>query len=52
MLTLSSESGEFRTYTNALKVGLDCVLMQNGKIVSYGSRQLDLEKNHATHDFE
>ncbi|XXG85370.1 hypothetical protein AAC387_Pa11g0457 [Persea americana] len=36
-----------------LKVGLGCVLMQNGKVIAYGSRKLkEHEKNYATHDLE
>lgn len=33
--------------------GLDCVLMQEGKVVAYGSRQLKThERNYPTHDLE
>ena len=33
--------------------GLGCVLMQSGKVVAYGSRQLKTrEKNYPTHDLE
>ena len=40
-------------YSDASKVGLGVVLMQNGKVVAYGSRQLkDHEKNYPTHDLE
>ena len=40
-------------YSDASKVGLGAVLMQNGKVVAYGSRQLkDHEKNYPTHDLE
>ena len=40
-------------YTDGSNVGLCCVLMQNGKVVAYGSRHLrEHEKNYATHDLE
>lgn len=40
-------------YCDALKMGLGGVLMQNGKVVSYASRQLRIhEKNYPTHDLE
>lgn len=34
-----------------LEKGLGCVLMQEGKIISYASRQ-PYEKNYLTHDLE
>ena len=53
VLTLPSGSGGFVIYTDASNVGLGCVLMQNDKVVAYGSRQLkEHEKNYATHDLE
>jgi hypothetical protein len=43
----------FDIYRDALRQGLGCVLMQNGKAVSYASRQLrKLEENYQTHDLE
>ena len=40
-------------FSDASKVGLGAVLMQNGKIVAYASRQLkDHERNYLTHDLE
>ena len=40
-------------YSDASKLGLGCVLMQNGKVVAYASRQLKIhEQNYATHDLE
>ena len=40
-------------YCDASKIGLGGVLMQNGKVVTYVSRQLRiLEKNYPTHDLE
>lgn len=40
-------------YCDASKMGLGGVLMQNGQVVAYASRQLRaLEKNYPTHDLE
>ena len=53
VLTLPSGSGGYTIFTVALNKGLGCVLMQDGKVVAYGSRQLkDHEKNYVTHDLE
>ena len=38
---------------DASGIGLGCVLMQSGRVIAYGSRQLkEHEKNYATHDLE
>ena len=40
-------------YSDALRIGLGCVFMQDGKVVAYASRQLKLhEQNYPTHDLE
>ena len=40
-------------YCDASRVGLGCVLMQNGKVIAYASRQLRIhELNYPTHDLE
>ena len=40
-------------FSDASFNGLECVLMQEGKVVAYASRQLKLhEKNYHTHDLE
>ncbi|GMH11794.1 hypothetical protein Nepgr_013635 [Nepenthes gracilis] len=53
ILTISDCSGDFEVYCDASKFGLSCVLMQKGKFVAYGSRQLKThEKNYPTHDLE
>ena len=40
-------------YSDASRIGLGCVLMQDGKVVAYASRQLKPhEKNYPTHDLE
>ena len=40
-------------YCDASRVGLRCVLMQSGRVVAYGFRQLkNHEQNYPTHDME
>ena len=40
-------------YSDASRIGLGCVLMQDGKVVAYASRQLKLhEQNYPTHVLE
>jgi hypothetical protein len=40
-------------YCDASHLGLGCVLMQEGKVIAYASRQLRKpEKNYPTHDLE
>ena len=44
---------EYAMYSDASKIGLGCVLMQDGKVVEYASRQLKShEQNHPTHDLD
>ncbi|KAG8492659.1 hypothetical protein CXB51_010105 [Gossypium anomalum] len=44
---------EFVIYSDASMNGLGCVLMQEGKVIGYASRQLKPhEKNYPTHDLE
>jgi hypothetical protein len=53
ILTLPSGSGGFVIYSDASRKGLGCVLMQNGKVIAYASRQLkNHETNYPTHDLE
>jgi hypothetical protein len=53
VLTLPSGTGGFVIYSNASYKGLGCVLMQNGKVIAYASRQLKVhERNYLTHDLE
>ena len=43
----------FTLYTNASRIRIGGVLIQNGKVVAYSSRQLkEHEKNYPTHDLE
>ena len=40
-------------YSDASRKGMDCVLMQNGKVIAYGFRQLKQhEQNYPTHELE
>ncbi|KAA3461478.1 DNA/RNA polymerases superfamily protein [Gossypium australe] len=53
-LLVQPESGkEFVIYSGVSLNGLGCVLMQEGKVIAYASRQLKLhEKNYPMHDLE
>nr|CAE03957.2 OSJNBb0085H11.6 [Oryza sativa Japonica Group] len=43
----------FQVYCDASRLGLGCVLMQDGKVVAYASRKLrPHENNYPTHDLE
>ncbi|KAL0533824.1 hypothetical protein IC582_028095 [Cucumis melo] len=53
VLTVLDGSGSFVIYSDASKKGLGCLLMQQGKLVAYASRQLKShEQNYLTHDLE
>ena len=53
VLTLPEGTDGFVVYCDASRVRLGCVLMQNGKVIAYASRQLKVhEKNYPTHDLE
>ncbi|KAL0536821.1 hypothetical protein IC582_025783 [Cucumis melo] len=53
VLIVPDGSGSFVIYSDASKKGLGCVLMQQGKVVAYASRQLKShEQNYPTHDLE
>ena len=44
---------DFVIFSNASGKGLDCVLMQNGKVIAYASRHLKTyEHNYPMHDLE
>ncbi|KAA3471063.1 DNA/RNA polymerases superfamily protein [Gossypium australe] len=53
-MLVQPESGkEFVVYSDISLNGLDCLLMQEGKVVAYASRQLKPnKKNYLTHDIE
>jgi hypothetical protein len=53
VLALPTESSNFVVYSDAFKKDLGCVLMQNGNVIAYASRQLKLyEHNYPTHDLK
>ena len=53
ILTIPSASSKFVVYSDASYQGLGYVLMQDGKVVAYASRQLKpYERNYPTHDLE
>ena len=53
VLVLPSPSEPFVVYCDASKMGLGRVLMHDGKVVAYASRQLRVhERNYPTHDLE
>jgi hypothetical protein len=53
VLTLPDIKKDFVVYCDASSQGLGCVLMQEGKVVAYASRQLKKhKKNYPTHDLE
>ena len=53
MLALPDISKDFMIYCDASRQGLGCVLMQDGRVISYVSRQLkEHENRYPTHDLE
>ena len=53
VLTQSTYGKEYVIFSDASLNGLECVLMQEGKVVAYALRQLKShEKNYLTHDME
>ncbi|GJU60807.1 putative reverse transcriptase domain-containing protein [Tanacetum coccineum] len=53
ILALPDGPEDFMVYYDASDLGLGCVLMQRGKVITYTSRQLKIhEKDYTTHDLE
>ncbi|PON79490.1 Ribonuclease H-like domain containing protein, partial [Parasponia andersonii] len=53
ILTVPDSNELYVMYTDASGMGLGCVLIQNGRVVAYASRQLKPhERNYPTHDLE
>ena len=53
ILTQPTLGKEYILYSDASRIGLGCVLVEEGKVVAYTSRQLKAhEQNYPTHDFE
>ena len=53
MLTQPTLGREYSLYSDASKIGVGCVLMQDGKVVAYASRHMKPhEQNYSTRDLE
>ena len=53
VLTQPISGKEYTLYSDASSIGLGCILMQDGKVVAYASKQLKPnEQNYPTHDLE
>ncbi|GKD55577.1 putative reverse transcriptase domain-containing protein [Tanacetum coccineum] len=53
VLALPDGPYDFAVYCDASNQGFGCVLVQNGKVIAYASRQLKVhEKNYTIHDLE
>ena len=53
VLTQPTSGKEYTLYSDASRICLGCVSMQDGKVVAYASRQLKPhEQNYPTHDLE
>ena len=53
VLMQSTSGKEYTLYSDASAIGLGYVLMKDGKVVAYASRQLKPhEQNYPTHDLE
>ena len=53
VLTQPTSGKKYTLYSDASGIGLGCVLMQDGIVVAYASRQLKPhEQNYPTHDLE
>ena len=53
VLTQPTPGREYAMYSDASRIGLRCVLMQDGKVVAYASRQMKPhDQNYPTHDLE
>ena len=53
ILIVPNRGQGYTVYCDALRAGLGCVLMQSGRVVAYGYRQLkNHEQNYPTHDME
>ncbi|KAJ3708376.1 hypothetical protein LUZ61_012081 [Rhynchospora tenuis] len=53
IFAMSVSGQDYTVYTDASRLGLGCVLTQDGHVIAYGSRQLrSHEQNYPTHDLE
>lgn len=52
-MTLADGTKGFIVYCVASRIGLGCVLIENGKVIAYASKHLNThEKNYPTHNLE
>ena len=49
ILTLPEPSKRFTVYSDASRIGLGCVFMQEGKVIAYASRQLRKHEENYPH---
>ncbi|XP_070009719.1 uncharacterized protein [Nicotiana sylvestris] len=53
VLVLQSASGSYTLYCDAFRICIGCVLVQEGRVIAYASRQLKpYQKNYLVHDLE
>ena len=53
VLTLPEGTTSFVVYRDTSRVGLGCMIIQNGKVIAYASMPLNVhERNYPTHDLE
>ena len=53
ILIVPEQGQGYTVYCDASKIGLGCVLMQSGRIMAFGSRQLkNHEQSYPTRDME
>ena len=53
ILIISEQGQRYTVYCDASRDGLGCVLMQSGRVLAYGPKQLkNHEQNYPTHDLE
>ena len=53
ILTIPKDGENFDAYSDASKLRLGAIWMQNGKVIAYASRQLKThERDYHTHDLE
>lgn len=53
VLSLPKDNEKFVVYCDASKMGLGCVLMQEGSVIAYASRQLkQYKQRYPTHDLD
>ena len=46
LLLMPTPGKEYTLYSDALRIGLGCVLMKDGKVMAYASRQLKPQEHN------